>query len=254
MKTKRILIGIIGAVFVLITIFAVFSIFTVRNVQIVFTTFEGDYYAEVDLKTQALNGKNLVFVKEDEIKKEIEKNPYLVAEVEKSIPGTVIVSITERREVYILENEGKTLVLSDEGYVLGEKDLSAGVDPREYIEISIDGINVITCAFGEKIRTDDDRSFYLALSLSNEAKLTDCIDTMAVKKNAAQVDLSFKTYTSVEIDVPKFNEYGSEKVAAAFEAYTSLENDYIKTFNKINVSLVDNEVVVVWEKNPLQKQ
>lgn len=255
MKTKRLLIGIIGAVFLLITVFAGFSAFTVKEVNLKFDTFEtSDYTEEINKKTERILGKNMVFVHENDIKTEIEKNPYLVATVKKNLPGTVSVAVKERREVFLLSYGESTLVLSDEGIVLSDTPKSE--DLRSYIGLTLDGISVTGATAGKKLATNDDATFYLAIELACSVDLTDCIDSMVVKKNAAEKDISFNTYTSVRIDVPDFDVLGKEKVKAGFDAYTSQENDYIKTFNVIGVYLVERDGVqrieVQWI-NPFNK-
>ena len=77
-------------------------------------------------------GNNLLFLNENELKKDLLKHNLISAvQIEKAFPSTVHVIIEERNAVAWLENNAQKLLFSADGIILAEKDLMAEVNLPE---------------------------------------------------------------------------------------------------------------------------
>lgn len=266
MKKKSIFISLIIVLFFVVTVFLVFATFTINNVNAKISVSEkGEvFYEELEPKLNSYVGKNLVFINTDEIKELIEQNPYFeVTKVEKAFPNTINIEFFERREVYILEYEHKSYLLSETGIVLSEitspienernlirinyKDVDFYKDVAGYKEAEIEKLEI-----GSKVVFDRESLLYTFTTLANSVDLTDCIKGMSVylmestgvdaQIGQKQVDVSFYTYSGVEIVVKDAENFGIEKVIDGFNYYDTEGqlNDYYKSVRKIEVRMLDD--------------
>ncbi len=248
MKSKRLVVILIGLAFVAVAIVATIFAFTVKQVKGEFSLINQDA-SKVQSTLDNYTGTNLLFLNTDEIVSEVEKNPYLeVTKVEKQYPNVIMFEIRERKEVYLFEYNEKTYILDDEGIVLSELTDEREINERNYIWIkfdkSLDNLeNTVAVSgeivFGEKLITDSDDTFYKSLSLAKLVGLTDCIKVVNVYKKAELNEVFFETYTGVIINVRDIATRGEEKTLKAFDDYKNEEEDYLKSFDTILVYELD---------------
>lgn len=248
MKTKKFAVISIAVVFAIVVICSVIATFTLKSVDAAFSVTDVNS-ARIQTVKDILDkqtGKNLLFCKTDEIKAEIEKDPYIeVVSIVKRYPDTLEVKIENRKELYVVEQDGAYYVLSENGIVLRRSDTYVG--GREYIELDLGAIKATKLKIGEYIRTEDDEMLALALDSAETARLTDCVKKMTLDKGVEKEDIIFSTYTAVEIVIKKVKDDGAKKTEYALKAYDEETHDYRKSNNQIVAYKLDSgEIRVVW--------
>lgn len=269
MKGKKIYISLICVLFFVMTVFLVLATFTVKNVNAKITvSSKGEaFFEELQPQLDSFVGKNLLFVNTESVKGIIEKNPYFeVTKIEKSFPNVINVEINERREVYILEYNQKEYFLSESGIVLSQitssienernfirlnyKNVEFYKDIVGYKEFSVNNLEI-----GSKVLFDKESVLNTVTSLATSVDLTDCIKEISFYQmektgqgaqiGSKQIDVSFYTYSGVEIVVKDAENLGEDKIIDAFDYYNSEDkiNDYYKSVRKIEVRLLDNGTI-----------
>ncbi len=244
MKSKKIPIIILIAVFAAVVVCGFFVLFTVKQVKINFSVSERTAEAaEIDESLSEFVGKNLLFFDLSAIEKSMEKYPYFeLVSAKKMFPNVIEIDLKERQEVYFFDYDGKPFIANDEGLVLSE---NASLSKR-LINLKLEGLNFTNVIVGETVECDSDMLF-TAFELAESVNLTDCIKNMTVIHNNEQTDVVFDTYTDVKIRIPKIDVSGEEKVIRAFDFYDKEKSDYIKTSNEIRVDLLyDGTYRVAW--------
>lgn len=257
LKNKKILTIVISAVFALITVLVGFLIFTLEKVNLTceFANKNYDFAKEINDCTSNYVGSNLIFLNTEKVKEEIEKNPYLYVEsIEKSFPNQLKVVVKDRKDVYLLDYQGKKYFLSENGLVLSE--VNRDYQERELISLKFEGeISVKNVTVGKVLEVSDKSRLDLAFSLAKSVGLTDCVKAMTIKtfgttdidQTGYDTDIVFDTYTDVKITIAKAEKLGEEKMDKAFKAYQN-SADYIKSSNTIYAfyNLQDNKVEIRW--------
>lgn len=260
MKSKRVAVILIAVVFAIVAICSVFATFTLRNVNAVFSVSEKNYdkMDGVQEKLDKALHQNLLFCNIEELKNEIEKDPYIeVTSIVKRYPDVLEIEVKDRKEIYVLEYENSYYVLSEDGIILNKSETK--ISGREYIELELVEIAITEMVVGNYIKTDDDRTMAKAFDVAKTARLTDCIKVMQVIKGAGNTvvgetivldtDIKFATYTAVDIEIQKIWDEGVLKTQKAFKAYTEETSDYRKSNNRIVALRVNGEIEVQFADN-----
>lgn len=251
MKSNRIIIFVLIAIFFAVTVCAFFAVFTVKQVRVEFSSsFKTDDAEELSASLQKYVGSNMFFIKYDSFIEDVEKYPYLELEgIKKEYPNVISVCVRERQEIYLFDHDDKTFVFTADGFVLSDGE--AADDEGRLIRLSFEGdITVKKVQVGECLSTDADNDLATAFELVKNVRLTDCIKNMTVIKNIEQTDVVFDTYTNVKIRIPKIDADGVNKVIKAFEFYDNEKSDFIKSSNEIRVDLLQNGTLrVAWVSN-----
>ncbi len=260
MKNKKLLITLIAVVFAFVVICLSITAFTVKQVKISFIMSTNSFDASAVTKSmQQYNGKNLLFFNVDEIKVELEKNPYInVIRIEKSFPNVIEIDVEERREIYFINYDEKTYVADKDGVVLAEKNPNKTYNSHEFITLNLlaknqsEPFTVTDIQLGEQIQTSNNELFYKALSLCEQVHLTDSVKDLTLEKyfggdGRDHIDVKFNTYSNVVINVLKAEENGADKAKAGFEKYDKEYSDYRKSWGYIHTySLADGQITAVW--------
>ncbi len=258
MKNKKLLVSIVAVVFAFVVICLAIAVFTIKQVKVSFSTTSNSLDAvKITADLQEYKGSNLLFFKTDVIKNKLEENPYVkVTGIEKKFPNVIEVSVEERREVYFLNYNEKTFVLDKDGFVLAEKNADKQYNPREYINLKLSSnlqgvdFSVKELAFGKQVKTADDELFYQALSLCEQANLTDNVKELKIEKfvdGSSNYNLVFLTHSNVQITVLKAQEDGVAKTNMAFTAYDNEKLDYNKSNGYIFAYKKDSgEISIIW--------
>ncbi len=251
MRTKKIMATLIAAAFILSLILSFALLFSVKKVEAEFFVSAGKNVSHVTAELNKFEGANLLFFDVDKINQSLKEHPYYeVLEVEKKYPNVIRVQIRERREVYYVKDNGRIIVLAEDGFVLNTVNQGdfAG-NERDKILLEISGVQILNANVGSYVKSDDDAFLYSIFDMCKSVHLTDCINFVKVDKAPEKYDAIFQTYTGVKMLIPKANERGVDKITTAFNAYEQNTNDYEKTFNQIIVTLMDNgEIVADWSE------
>ena len=248
MKTKKFAVISIFVVFAVVVICSAIATFTLKSVNAVFSV-SVENSARVQTVQETLDkytGKNLLFCKTDDIKAEIEQDPYIeVVSIVKRYPDQLEVKVKDRKELYVVNNGDAYYVLSENGIVLRKSDEQVG--GREYIELDLGDIKTNRLTVGSYISTEDDEMLAIALDVAQTARLTDCIKKIKLDKGVEKEDIIFSTYTAVDIVIKKAKDEGVKKTEYALKAYDEETHDYRKSNNQIIAYKLDSgEIRVVW--------
>ena len=120
-------------------------------------------------------------------------------------------------------------------------------DLRDKIVLELDGLSMESVQVGTFLKTSDDALMQTIFEMAKSVKLTDCIKKVKVfKPQYSESNVTFETYTGVDIIIEKVEINGVQKVIEGFNAYDNASSDYIKTFDSIIVNMVDGQINVDW--------
>ena len=118
MKAKKVLTILICAVLVAILVSCGLFVFSVKEVVGEFSLFDLSNADRLQSVLDEYKGENLLFMDLGKIRTKVQSDPYFeVTSMEKRFPNVINVGIRERREVFLIDDEESTYVLSEEGYV-----------------------------------------------------------------------------------------------------------------------------------------
>ena len=250
MKSKRISVIIVAAIFLLVAVGCLVGLFTTKKVQV-------DYAVSDEIKSEQIQsvldsflGDNLLFLKAEDVNGQLKNFTYVeVVSVKKDFPNILSVKLRERREVYYLAYSGGYLVTTENGFVLRTATQAEVSDnlSRDKIILDLNGVNILEASVGSVVKTDDDLLLSIVFNMAKSVQLTDCIKSIELfKPNVPGANVTFYTYTGVAVEIAKVENKGVEMAEQAFKSYDSAESDYIKTFSTIKVNLVGDRINVVW--------
>ena len=254
MKSKRLVLVSIIVAFFLIVLLSCMTLFSVRQAKVNFAVSEEFNTEEVQEILDGYKGKNLMFIKIDEIRAELEKYHYLeVVSIEKDYPNVLNVSLKERREVYCFQNGEQTYVTNEDGFVLSSVQADYADKNRNVISVKLSGVQITEIKEGSVVSTDSPELMTSVFDMAKAANLADCIKQINVIRQAINEpgDVEFITYSGVTICVQKAEIDGVEKIQTAFKVYDEKINDYEKAFDKLFVfrNAESGEIQVTWSDN-----
>lgn len=255
MFSKKLIIFLYSVLFVVIILISVLFAFSINKIDTEFTFIDSD-----GKKAEAINeklasyfGKNLLFLKTDEIADNICEDPYIdCISVEKSFPNTVKVVAKERREVYIFSYGDEDFIADENGFVLRR---FYGDTTEGLISLCFNNFDIEKPVIGTYIKSDFDNSLKNAFDISKSVGFSDRFYKMTVSKefnsaNLTECQIYFSTYTNVTIKIYKSDDLGVEKAKAAFDAYDFKTTDYEKSFYSIEALKLDGGLIcVTWTRN-----
>lgn len=250
MKTKRTMVILIATVFVFVLLFSCILLFSVKKVDAEFSVATDIDTKELEEKLSDFCGENLLFFDKNEVVELVENYPYFeLVSVEKKFPNIITVSVKERIETYYILTVDKVLITDKDGIVLNVKEKSE-FDyniPREIITLTADGITFSEQNLGKKVVCDNAELLDIVFEMAKSVDLTDCIKSIHIVTAKERDDVSFSTYTGVNILVTQATVRGVDKINTGFSAYNDRTDDYLKTYNNIEVVLKDDgKIVAVW--------
>lgn len=250
MKTKNTLVILIAVVFAFALLFSCILLFSVKKVDAEISVSTDIDTSELEQRLSEFCGDNLLFFNEDKVVSLVDEFPYFeLLSVEKKYPNVIKLSIKERMETYYLETDETVFVTTADGFILRTISVAEydGNVPREIIKLNFSGINVTEAVVGKNIKTDADELVSCMFSMAKSVNLTDCIKSVNVIKAPEKDDVLFNTYTGVSILITNATVRGMDKIIQGFNAYNDKTDDYLKTFNNIEVVLkADGSIVPVW--------
>ena len=252
MNSKRIPLILIAVAFFIAVVCSCFFIFAISKVEVEYSVNDSVDCDMIQTELDSLKGENILFVDVNSVYDIVGNYPTLKVEaIEKKIPNVLSIKIVERIPVYKLIVRENVYLLDEEGYVIS--DSQGEYLDKDLISLSFDGLEVDKqIIIGSKLNVDKASEFENALSMAKSIELTDLIKEMKVTYlDAGEVrDVIFSTHQGVEIVITKADENGLEKAKKAIESFDNCTNDFIKSFNRILVVMLDTgEIKVTWTKN-----
>ena len=255
MNTKRITVILIAIAFTLVVLFSCVGLLAIKKVEVDYAvSAQRNDTDNVQKTLDGYLGKNLLFLNLNEVKDSISNQAYMeITSMEKKYPNVLAISIVERKETYRLQNDGKTYILNENGYVLndtGELVQGLNVIDLEFISFrnapnSTLKINVESAVVGQKLETTNDEVVYKTLDIAKQVGLADCISKIYIEDcTGNEYDVSFETHTGAKIYVVDVMQDGARKVLTAFSVYDTIATDYQKRFGLIESLYVGNQLKV----------
>jgi hypothetical protein len=171
MQNKRII-----AVFILLVFCAALAIggsavFTIAEVEASYTLIsqeQKDKIADVDSLLNEFEGKNIMLLKNSEISTALKNYTYLkITQIDKVYPNSILVKISERKEIFAVLKEQSYYMLDIDGFVLSKKSTNQNnIDNQSNIILNAEGSFII----GEYADITEDDLFSCLINIS---KLTD---------------------------------------------------------------------------------
>ncbi len=242
MRTKKTLAKIIAIAFALVVLLACFGIFSVEKVDVKYSVSSYDVQSIQSIFNKYKH-KNLLFLDEKDVYDCLDSKPYLQIEsVEKKYPNVLNVSVSERRETYRLEENGKTYILDENGVVLNDEGLIK--QGGRVIDLSFitfrnnpnitSKIEIISAPLGVKIQTTNDQAVFETFKIAKQFGLFDCIKGVTIEDcSGGEYDVSFETNTGVKIYIVDVLVDGEIKGQVGFETYNTVADDYQKKFGNL---------------------
>lgn len=114
-------------------------------------------------------GNNIFYINTSRSIQEILKNPYILnVEVERKLPNTIIITVTERVAIFYGEKDKNFLIIDKDGTILEEK-----TDISEMKLIKLIGFDYTNGEVGKKVTIDDERKLQFISKLADVIKKND---------------------------------------------------------------------------------
>lgn len=249
MKRKRLYVILIVAVLCAAFVLSFTCLFTVRFSEVKFQAVSGENSNAVSERVAEYNGRNLLFLDTDEVANSLSDfYGYKVVSVEKKFPNKLTVNIEERKEVFAINVGEKTLITDESGFIIRSEESFSPRRDIVYIESS--GLVFNAVDNGQTVSCNDDELFFTVMSMAKKINYYNCISKIVIEKATEKRFAYFETYTGVVLEIPDAHIRGTEKIEVAFNEYDNCENDYVKSFNTITVSIQsDGSIKATWVKN-----
>ena len=242
MKYKKLLVFVTVLFFLTVSVICFSTLFKVVDVSVQATVVSSSNEQVLE-KTEAClqnySGKNLVFVNEGELKNEIEgQSPYVkVEKVEKIYPNKIKVTVTERKEAYVVNYDNSFYVLDDEFYCVAKRTENVANVPNHrniLLNLNVADYSVDALQVNKTFTLNDEVSQSSLQSLTSVVlDKNDVISsiTVKVKENAyynRQITISMVEGVNFVLD--KANENVTSKFNFAYSQYLLMPNKSYAVF------------------------
>lgn len=140
MKHKRALIFLLTTVIIAFAVLIFVGLFSVKDIDVNYSIYGDNEYDLVEVLSK-FKGKNLIFLDEEEVQKELEAKTVLkIDEIKKVYPSTIKVSVSSRQERFAIEGEnGEYFIVDDEYAVVAiRNDIANNTDTLENVLVRFD--------------------------------------------------------------------------------------------------------------------
>ena len=235
MKYKKLLVLITCLLFVTVAVFCFASAFKITDIELSVTTVNGSQEGVDALSEnylQKYENKNLIFVKTDEIERDLSSlSGYIeVVSVKKAYPNKISVVIKERAECFSIYHGGKYYALDGNFNVLSKKDTNANnlggssnlllkLSSSDYssdIEIGRP-LNLYDTTLKEMMNSASSKIYSFRENLS-------FVQFLVKQDGVSNRVITLVMKEGVTFKVLKANERTVDKLTATFNYYLALEN------------------------------
>lgn len=163
-QIRFILIAVLTAI--VLFIFSLSSFFTVDMIEVT----GNDHFTGEEIRNiaHAVPGRNILYnAGKTDMISYLEQNPYIkTAEVERRLPSTLVITVTERQQICAFQYDNDYLIMDDEGILLKKT--------RNKPKITmVEGMVVSKLKLGEEIGTTDSKQFRRILKLMQSMRDAD---------------------------------------------------------------------------------
>lgn len=220
---RKMVVLIIGIVFVAALVICVGRIFAVKNININLITYEdedgrNESYNKAKESLGKYKGESLLFLNEDDVVKSIAGSNYVVTSCEKKYPCTLTVTIKERLEVFAVSVGGIFAMYDNDGVYLRSDTVNANdLDGTENVLLNrivveqFPEIAVIAASFKENF--GGLRSIVKSIDLDSRPGIEGYSDK-----------LIFNMRCGLTVQIVDYKNDCDEKIAAAFKYFCSLSD------------------------------
>lgn len=217
---RKIVVFLICVVLFATTIICVGMVFAVKNVNITLITFEDEYeqkLGEVKSSVGFLKGETIWFVEEESVYDTVTEMGYNIVSFEKHFPCTVDIVLKDRIETFAVSVGGLYYMYDDDGGYLKGRVGTENLNPDGSPNVELKGVAPEQMSYIAGIAND----FKSHFSVLRSAVKSIVIDTRSEVEGYTD-KLVFEFYCGLKVRLDDFNEYTSEKIAAAYEVYSKL--------------------------------
>ncbi len=250
MKYKRLLASVTVLFFVVIAILSFNFLFKISDVQLSVTYIENspeNIKDKISEYSKSLEGKNLLFLNEKEIEKDIlEFSPYVnILKVEKIFPCSIKINVTEYEEIFSLKCGDKYYMLDASLRVLCQKSVNLNnVTNKPNLIVEVDESDYQSLKVGQNLTFLD--------SVTNEylLKLTPLINEFKVNLSNIKVNVltggvlnRTLTLTTIEGLVVQFDNINVQTVE---------KFEYFKSWYNLSETVKEGTYFITIDKNSNQ--
>lgn len=245
MKTKKVFVMLLTAVFLFVVLFATFFMFNVRQVRVKYTVNQNKSIESVENCLNKYLGKNLLFLDLEDVEREFSNLPYFeVSEIKKEYPNVITLSVKERKEVYHLVDENASYILNEQGIILNHLEQTQVNDKN--IKVELKNSEITSAEVGAFLKTAHQEYFDLMLDMVSAVEYADSIESIEIDCSKELEKINFYTKTGVTIVINHPLRNGKQMAIEGFKGYNDAE-DYYKSFDTIIVTCLDSgDVNVFW--------
>ena len=169
------LIAVIVGIFAFLFISPVFNITEIK-VENAHKISENTYIALSEIEM----GANIFRISKSNIKNKIKEEPYVQdVDVKRNLPGTILLTVTERTPKYMLEKDGMYIYVDKNGYTLEINNENLGLPILYGIKTDLDNIKM-----GKRLIEEDISKF------NDLIKITDSLKNNGIQGNLTKVNIS----------------------------------------------------------------
>lgn len=206
--------------------FACSPVFTIRNVKVEGNRFYTDEQI-INMSGVEVGGNLFLNAQKSKIRSNLKDNIYFKdVRVKRSIPGTLVIDVTEREELAALKYGDKYVVIDEDAVVLR----IAQIDPEVTV---ITGLKIMKMEAGEKAQVEESKAFDDTLSTLHTMKEGD----LFFKK----IEIEDQALTAFIYDMLKV-EGSSQQLREAIEKGTLQ-----KVVNKLMKSKIERGTIILGE-------
>ena len=203
------------------------ALFSVKDLVVEYSVYGRWSSEDVDGILSAYEGKSLVFVDAEEIKKEISsKTPFIVERVEKEYPSSIRVVLSSRQERYAVERADGGYYILDEIFTVCDEreEIKNSADMLDNILLEFVNIDVGGLAVKTRVDLTENTAFAIVNAFTGEINSPrDHIISVTVEdKGYGNYYLTAVMREGVSIEIRKAGDRIAEKSAAALEKYFAL--------------------------------
>jgi|GEM_PF-5076548 len=250
MKYKRLLISLCVIVAFAFATLVFVALFSVKDIEVGYSVY-GERVTGAEEVLSVFKGKNLLFVSEEEIEKQLKDNLNLkIDEVKKVYPSTISVKLSGRQEMYAVSAEGGEYFVVDEEFaVVGKsKSVSNSVDLLDNVTVNFNAASFPEISVGKPLDKSDPLILAFIKTMSAFDRPRDKISVVEVyetaEKNNVRVNVQMRT--GVHIVIFKALEKTDEKAQCAISKLREL-SDGDKTIGRIEcLELADGSISAVY--------
>ena len=253
MKHAKLLIVLSSLVAMFFVALVLTALFSVKDLPVTYSVYGKAEFSEVEEVLSKYKGKNLFFVKTDEIKKDINENTsFTVEKVEKKYPSTIEVVLSSRQERYAVVSEDGFYILDDVFTVCDKRSSSLNsADGLDNVIVEFSPSIAPTLTVKKRADVENDEALKIMKEVFDEIPSPrDCVRSVFFEdKGYGDIYITIVFTEGVSAEIRKADEKTSDKVKKTYEKYVA-SDDGDKLSGKIICFEMQGGVIVADYERP----